>query len=225
MSTLQTLDRGIRALFVVAARPGGVSIAELATELDVARAICYRLVATLEGHGLLTRDADGRVHLGASLPALSGAYWPSFLSLATAPLQELADQTGVTAFLVVAERDEAVAVLSLDPSAGSVIKVGYRTGSRHSLALGAGGVTILAGRPPTPRDAPEVVEARKLGYAVSRGHLQPGAVGVAAAIPFANAGPIHPEASVGLVALEGFDAEGAADLVVRTARRIGGVPA
>lgn len=220
MSTLQTLDRGIRALFVVAGKPAGLTVADLAAELDVARAICYRLVSTLEGHGLLTRDSGGRIYLGAGLPALATSYWPSFLSRATAALQALADRTNATAFLSVAERDDAVAVVSLDPSSTSLLRIGYRVGSRHPLLRGAAGIAILSGRPPAPSDSAEVVTARELGYSITRGQLQAGAVGIAA--PIRSTNPAIPEASVGLVALEDFDAEAAAPILVATARHIGG---
>ena len=42
MSTLQTLDRGVRALVVIGSRPAGTTVAELAGELGIARAIAYR---------------------------------------------------------------------------------------------------------------------------------------------------------------------------------------
>ena len=38
-NTLQTLDRGLQVLALIATRAGGWSIAELAAELDVHRAI------------------------------------------------------------------------------------------------------------------------------------------------------------------------------------------
>lgn len=221
MSTLQTLDRGVRALFVVA-NSGGVTVAELAAELGVARAICYRLVATLEEHNLLTRDPDGRVYLGASVPALAARYWPGLLAKATPILQGLADRTNATAFLSVAERDEAVAVLSLDPTSTSVLRIGYRVGSRHPLSRAAAGVAILAGRPPSHDDPADVVTARAQGYSVTRGQLQPGAVGVAAPLRFTGTTTGSPEASIGLVALEDFDAEAASSLVIEAAAQIGG---
>ncbi len=225
MSTLQTLDRGVRALFVVAAKSRGVTVAELAAELGVARAIGYRLVATLEDHGLLTRDPEGRVYLGASIPALAAAYWPSLLAKATPVLQELADQTNATAFLSVAERDEAVAVLSLDPASTSLLRIGYRVGSRHPLSRAAAGIAILARRAPAPDDPAEVVAARSQGYSITRGQHQQGAVGVAAALQLSGAQLGGPEASIGLVALEDFDAEAASNLVVEAARQISGAPA
>ncbi|MEC3853655.1 IclR family transcriptional regulator [Paenarthrobacter ureafaciens] len=220
MSTLQTLDRGIRALEVVAARSSGISVADLSAEIGVARAIGYRLVSTLEEHRLLTRDVDGKVYLGASIPALASQYWPGLLSLATPVLQDLADKTNATAFMSVAEGDEAVAVLSLDPAAASVLRVGYRVGSRHPLTLAAAGIAILAARAPSEADLPEVVEARRQGYVITRGQLQAGAVGVAAPLRLSGTVRGGPEASIGVVALQDFDSESASDPVLEAARKI-----
>ena len=66
-NTLQTLDRGLQVLALIANRAGGWSIAELAAELGVHRAIAYRLVATLEQHGLIARLRDGRIVTGAGV--------------------------------------------------------------------------------------------------------------------------------------------------------------
>src|SRR5574340_148671 len=76
MSTLQTLDRGLRALDVISRHPGGISVADLAKELDVARAICYRIVATLEVHSLVARFDDGRIRLGAGTAVLASRFAP-----------------------------------------------------------------------------------------------------------------------------------------------------
>ena len=42
----QTLDRGIRALEMVAAAPGGMTVQEVADRLEVHRTIAHRLLAT-----------------------------------------------------------------------------------------------------------------------------------------------------------------------------------
>ena len=70
-TTLQTLDRGLAVLATLADAPLGLKPAELAQRLDVHKAIAYRLVATLETHGLVRRLADGRVVLGAGLIPLA----------------------------------------------------------------------------------------------------------------------------------------------------------
>ena len=62
--TSQTLDRGLRVLRTLAATPSGLSITALAAEIGVNRTVVYRLVATLEQHGLARRDAGGRLHVG-----------------------------------------------------------------------------------------------------------------------------------------------------------------
>ena len=57
-TTLQTLDRGLAVLATLADAPLGLKPAELAQRLDVHKAIAYRLVATLETHGLVRRLAE-----------------------------------------------------------------------------------------------------------------------------------------------------------------------
>jgi DNA-binding IclR family transcriptional regulator len=216
MSTLQTLDRGIQALIAVAARPDGMSVADLCRELDIPRANGYRIVATLAAHGFLHRGDDGWVRLGAALPALASRYWPGFLARVQPRLQELADAAGATGFVTVAEADECVVLVTTEPAA-PILRVGYRSGSRHSLRRGAAGIAILAARPPRDDDPPEVRQARADGFAITRGQLEPGAVGVATAIPRTGTAAALPEASLGIVALEGYDARGAAALVVAAA--------
>ena len=56
----QTLSRGIRILEVLADARGPLSIDETARRLGVHRSVAYRLVRTLESHGLVTRDGAGR---------------------------------------------------------------------------------------------------------------------------------------------------------------------
>jgi DNA-binding IclR family transcriptional regulator len=99
------------------------------------------------------------------------------------------------------------------------LRISYRVGSRHPLSLGAAGIAILAGRPEADGDSEAVREARRLGYSVTRGQLQRGAVGVAC--------PLHGkgrrasfEASIGVVALDDLDVARAADAVRACARKI-----
>src|SRR5437763_14360300 len=68
----QTLDRGIRALELVAASPGGMTVQEVADRLEVHRTIAHRLLATLTDHHLVARGPDGRFRAGGGLVALAG---------------------------------------------------------------------------------------------------------------------------------------------------------
>src|SRR6185312_17286329 len=67
----QTLDRGIRALEMVAAAPGGMTVQEVADRLEVHRTIAHRLLATLAEHHLIARGPDNRFRAGGGLIALA----------------------------------------------------------------------------------------------------------------------------------------------------------
>ncbi|MDZ7853894.1 MAG: helix-turn-helix domain-containing protein [Halomonas sp.] len=217
-STLQTLDRGLTALEIIAERAEGLSVAELAERLEVHRAIAYRIVTTLEQHDLVARGADGRLRLGAGVALLAGHFEPQLRRVAQPLLEDLAGQTGATAFISVAQGEEAVVILVAEPE-GGLLRVGYRVGSRHPLSLGAAGIAILAGRPPHPADSDAVREARGLGYSLTRGQLQRGAVGVASPIVGAD---LHRgvEACVGVVAMEDLETREAAQAVMTCARQL-----
>ncbi|MCE8004749.1 IclR family transcriptional regulator [Billgrantia ethanolica] len=204
-TTLQTLDRGLRALEIVAEHAEGISIAELAERLDVHRAIAYRIVTTLEQHGLVARSAEGPLRLGAGISLLAARFEPQLRAVAQPLLQALAKATRATAFVSVAQGEECVVILVAEPDEG-LLRVGYRVGSRHPLSLGAAGIAILAGRPPRADDSEAVRQARSDGYSLTRGQLQLGAVGVASPVATPQFRP-GVEACVGVVAMDDLDTE------------------
>jgi len=187
--TSQTLDRGLRVLGVLAATPGGLTVTELSGRLEVNRTVVYRLVSTLEQHGLIRRDGRGRLHVGLGILHLAAAVQPVLRDLAMPLLRELAEAVGCTAHLTVADGDEALALAVVEPS-WTDFHVGYRVGSRHSLSQGAAGKAILLGR--EPDSAP---------FSVTAGELQAGARGLAAPVR----GVEGLEASVGIVTLGELD--------------------
>jgi DNA-binding IclR family transcriptional regulator len=216
MSTLQTLDRGISALFVIASRPDGTTIADLSTELDIPRANAYRIATTLERHGLIRRGDDGALRLGGSITFLAAAFWPGFLEQVRPVLQWLAEETGATSFLSIAQGEDCIVVATAEPSR-PILRVGYRVGSRHPLTKGAAGIAILAGRPAGPDEPADLRAARRRGFSVTRGQIQPGAVGVATWIPRREESA--PELSIGIVALEGVDTEASSAAVLSARSR------
>jgi DNA-binding IclR family transcriptional regulator len=217
MSTLQTLDRGLTALRLVSERPDGLSVAELAEALGVHRAICYRIVTTLREHGLVSRGEDGRVRLGAATAALAAGFEPQLRRAAEPVLHALARQTGATAHLSVAQGDDCIAVLVAEPP-DAAIRVGYRVGSRHPLTVGAAGLAILALRPARDGEPGAVGAARRLGYAITHGQLQDGAVGVASGVPAPSG--LATDACVGVVAIGTLDTTSAATAVTHAAHRL-----
>ena len=130
--TAQTLDRGIRILTLAGAAPHGLTVAELAAELAVGRAVVYRLVATLERNGLVRRGADGRIRLWLGLLELAHDVQPHLRDIALPRLRSLAEAVGATAHLTIADGGEALALAVAEPS-WTDLHVAYRVGSRHPL--------------------------------------------------------------------------------------------
>ena len=183
--TSQTLDRGLRVLRVLADSPDGLTVTELSGRLQVNRTVVYRLISTLEQHGLIRRDARGRLFVGLGVLHIAGAVQPVLRDLSMPVLRSLAESVGSTAHLTVADGDEALALAVVEPT-WTDVHVAYRVGARHPLSQGAAGkaIGLLAA------DAP--------AYAVTSGELQSGARGLAAPVR----GVDGLRASVGVVTLD-----------------------
>ena len=218
-NTLQTLDRGLHALTVISQHEDGLSVGILAEMLGIHRAIAYRLVSTLEAHGLISRDQKGQLRLGTGLLTLASRFEPQLCSVARPLLHRLAQDTRAAAFVSVPEGEECVAILVAEPEEG-VLRIAYRVGSRHSLTVGAAGIAILANRPEQPGDADAVLKARADGFSVTRDQLQQGAVGVATPIRVSDRASLGLEASIGVVAFGDLDLARATSAVIACARHL-----
>lgn len=205
----QTLDRGLRVLGVLADSPGGLSITEIAAAVGVNRTVVYRLVATLEQHGLARRDSAGRLHVGLAVLALARGLQPVLRELAMPVLRALAEELGATAHLTVADEGEALAIAVIEPT-WTDFHVGYRVGARHPLDQGAAGKAILLGRDRSRKGGPEPA------LAITTGELQPGARG--AATPVLGVDGL--EASVGIVTLGELDTATVGPRIVAAAEEI-----
>ncbi|MFC7049830.1 IclR family transcriptional regulator [Emcibacter nanhaiensis] len=219
MNILQTLDRGLLALEAIARKTSGLTVGELAESLDVHRAIAYRIVATLESRSLVTRSPDGQIRLGPGLAWLASRFEPQLRAVAAPFLDDLANETSATAFLTIAEGNDCVVIMVAEPET-TVLRVGYRIGSRHPLTCGAAGIAILSGRPASADDSDLVKQARKEGIIMTRGQIQKGAVGVASPLLSGNGDKIHFEASIGVVAMEDLDIDLSTKAVLRYAEKI-----
>ncbi|GAB3038627.1 IclR family transcriptional regulator [Parafrigoribacterium mesophilum] len=174
----QTLSRGIRVLELLSESREPMTIAELAAGLGVHRSIVYRIMRTLEDHRLVVRDHAGGVALGPRLAALAGGVSRNLQAAVLPELTALAGELGMTAFLVVLDRDECVTLVSVEPRHlnGSVAQ---RPGTRHHVSVGAPGMAIQCSLPdedlalllPHGHPRGEVGLARERGFAVSHGEV------------------------------------------------------
>jgi DNA-binding IclR family transcriptional regulator len=140
-SASQTLSRGILALEALADSERAMTIAEVAATLGVHRSIAYRILRTLEYHGLIARDATGGFRLAPKMATLARGAEHSLQTAALPELTSIANSLGMTAFLVVLDQAECVTLSSVEPRAGAAT-LAQRPGTRHSLALGAPGIAI-----------------------------------------------------------------------------------
>ncbi|WP_162467148.1 IclR family transcriptional regulator [Streptomyces cavernae] len=193
--TSLTLDRGLTVLSLLARSADGLTAAELAERLSIARAAVYRLLRTLEAHSLVAR-IDTRYILGFGVAELAGQLKPRLQATVLPILRRLSEQTNSTALLSVADGDQALILLTAEPP-HSTMHLAMREGARHALTIGADGIAILAGRPESEEDTDDVLEARRRGYAVSVGSIQEGAMGIAAPIQVSD----WSTASLGVVQL------------------------
>lgn len=200
----KTVDSALAVLALVAHGDGARSAASLARALSLSRTAVARLLATLEGHGLVRRTDQGWAP-GLGLLALAAGVEPELRHLARAELEQLAGRFDETAVLSMRDGDEAVAVEQVVGGAG-VVQINYRTGTRHPLEVAASGRALLDDAAP--------------GAVVSQGELEPGVRGIAAAVRGRDGRPV---ASVALVApAHRFPPDDVvAAAVTESARRIG----
>ena len=180
-SRSQTLDRGLKALNVIATSTIPMTIDELSCRLDLGRSVTYRIIRTLEDHRLVRRDSSGRLTGDTQLIALAGSVRNDLQSTAAPILSALANNLGMTAFLVVSDGHEAVTVQVVEPTY-TTAHVAYRPGTRHPLERGAPGIALLAGDDPLKNERPEVQVVRESGWAYSEGEVIDGMASVAAPV-------------------------------------------
>ncbi|WP_256461022.1 IclR family transcriptional regulator [Agromyces larvae] len=198
---LQTLSRGIRMLELLADTGEPMPIPAIATGLGLHRSITYRILRTLEEHGLVVRDASGSVQLGPRMATLARSVSRDLQSAALPQLTAVANELGMTAFLVVLDRHDVVTLVTVEPTHAHGT-VAQRPGTRHPLATGAPGIAIQSVLTEAqwralpdehPRD--EAAEALARGYATSHDEVIPGLAAVASPV----SAPGHPVAAIAVV--------------------------
>ena len=198
---IQSIDRAVELLEAIAAAPEPQTARALADRAGLNRSTAWRILATLEHHGLVERDPAGnRYGLGFALLRLAAAAGHEpLVRLAHPIVRALAHDTGETANLAVARRLELVYA---DQVQAPHVMAPNWLGHAVPLHATSTGKAFLAALPDAELDAllraplerftdttitdPEALRAeldgvRARGYAVSRGELEPALWGVSAA--------------------------------------------
>ena len=174
----QTLARGLRALQLVAAAKGGLTIQQVADRIGVHRTIAYRVLSTLAQYRLVAKGEDGRFRSAAGLATLGASFDNNIRELSLPVLRALADEVGTTVSLLVAEGDQQVAIAVIVPTQVSY-QLSFHEGSCYPLDRGAAGIALLASMPARPGERELVTRTREQGWVITHGEIEPGTYGLA----------------------------------------------
>ena len=199
---VQSVDRALRILEILA-RTGEAGVTEIAGALEVHKSTAFRLVATLEQHGLVEQvEGRGKYRLGVGLLRLAGATSARLDVVQEArPLcKQLAAATGETVNVATLSGHSA---LYLDQVAGpSALQPHNWVGQHIPLHATSNGKVLLAwleaeelgdllGRLPAytgltitsrARLRKELDQVREQGYAVAVDELEVGLTAIAAPV-------------------------------------------
>lgn len=177
------LDKALDILELLAGEAGGLTQTEIAEAVGRNVSQIYRVLATLERRGYLTRDeASGRYVLSMALFDLAHRHPPlrGLVQLAAGPMRELADRIRQSCNLSV---DDAGAVRII-AQAESPADFGYqvRVGARFPLESTATGVVLSVAATDASALAPEDADQLADGYLTRPDRLQAGVTDVVVAI-------------------------------------------
>jgi DNA-binding IclR family transcriptional regulator len=149
---IQAVDRAVALLKAVAASATRPTVLELARDCEINRSTAWRLLRTLEHHGLVDRDpVTQRYTVGYGAVAVAAVVTDDALVRRVRPLlARLADTTGESVTLAVAKRFNLVYVDQVDPPR---VAVPSWLGKPLPLHATSGGKAFLAWLRPVERDA------------------------------------------------------------------------
>jgi DNA-binding IclR family transcriptional regulator len=203
LRTIQSVDRAATLLKAVAESREPLTVVELAAVTSLNRSTAWRLLATLDRHGLVERDpVTQRYSVGyAVLQLAAGGDYDSLVRRARPAVERLALETGETASLAVAKRFDLVYIDQVE--APHVMSPNW-LGRAAPLHATSSGKAFLAWLPQEERQAlltparlkrytpttittraqleRELEAVRRDGYSICVGELEQTLYGVSAAV-------------------------------------------
>jgi IclR family acetate operon transcriptional repressor len=146
-SPVQSLDRALRILAIIA-NGDGLSLSEVASASGLAASTAYRMLTTMESHGMVEFDRTDQLwSIGVETYRMGSAFLRrrKLVDRARIVMQGLMEKTGETANLGVAEDDCVVFVSQVETH--QAIRAFFRPGTRSSFHASGIGKAILAHLP------------------------------------------------------------------------------
>ena len=143
---IQVIARAADILRALRSAPGGLSQAEVAEQVGLARSTIHRLLNALEDEGLVETGPRGRHRLGPEIGRLADTAWRGVISSVHPLLEELSHEVNETADLSVLDRDRATFVDQV-VTPHRLLAVSS-VGESFPLHCTANGKAFLAGLPP-----------------------------------------------------------------------------
>lgn len=181
--TIRSIERAVDVLACFDRETPRLSVTDLQKRLGLSRPTLYRILATLEGKGLIRSvGAPARFELGYGASRMAGNWigQHDFVRAAHPILHRLWEETGETvALFVVGEHGDKICVEELPSRQALTFTRGV--GFTEKLTVGASGKAMLAFMPDAPRDL-GLDEVRRTGIYVSEGEIIEGAVAISAPV-------------------------------------------
>ncbi len=215
----QTLARGLAALQLVATSRDGLTVQQVADDIGVHRTIAYRLLSTLAQFRMVAKGEDGRYRSAAALAVLGASFDNNVRQLSVPTLRGLADELGTTVSLLVAEGDQQVAIAVLAPT-NVFYQLSFHEGSRYPLERGAAGIALLASMPARPDERDLVPQARRQGWIITHGEVEPNTYGLAVPV---KRRPPSPPTCINLISHREDVVLGGRDAVIRAADELSAI--
>lgn len=143
-SSVQSLDRALRILAIVA-EGSGLSLSEISAQSGLAASTAYRMLTTLQNHGMVEFDTSDQLwSIGVETYRMGAAFLRrrKLVDRARVVMQELMEKTGETANLGVAEDDCVVFVSQVETH--QAIRAFFRPGTRSPFHASGIGKAVLA---------------------------------------------------------------------------------
>ncbi len=138
------VKRALTILDTIAARPGGMTNADLSRKLQIPKSSASYILRALENSGYLRRSQNGKYKLGLKLLSLrhSALEELDIRELALPTLEQLVEHTGKTGHIAILDREEAVYIERV--AAPGFVKMDTWIGRRMDLHSTAVGKALLA---------------------------------------------------------------------------------